>query len=250
MSPALVLLPAFLAAATPAPASSAKLAFATRQLERSESEPRLRVSAALLLGAMHDPAAVKPLCGALSDASPVVRSAAAKALGQLGEAGGLDCLKARLPQETGEVQTAIQHAIEALGGGAPPPAVKPALYISMAPIADKTSTLSADIIKAAEDGLKTKLASMGGMFAPPDETKKDAKKVLAAKRLKGFYIKVELDRSAAGELKMNLICFTYPDRSLLGEVNVKGSGAQPAAIIRKLAPAAIEEAAETFDWSS
>lgn len=250
MSPALVLLPAFLAVATPAPAPSAKFTFALRQLQRSDSEPRTRVNGALLLGALHDPAAVKPLCGALTDESLVVRSAAAKALGQLGEASGLECLKPRLAKETGDVKAAIQRAIDALGGGPPAPAVKPALYISMAPIADKTSNLDAEVIKLAEDGLKTKLAAMGGMFAPPDETKKDAKKVLAAKRLKGFYIKVELDRSAAGELKMNLICFTYPDRSLLGEVNVKGSGAQPAAIVRKLAPAAIEEAAETFDWSS
>jgi hypothetical protein len=130
------------------------------------------------------------------------------------------------------------------------PAVKPALYISLAPVADKSSALGEEIIKLAEDGVKTKLASMGGIIAPPQETKQAAKTVIKSKQLKGYYIKVELDRTGAGELKLNLICFTYPDRSLLGEVNVKGSGGQLAAIVRKLAPKAVEEAAETFDWSS
>jgi hypothetical protein len=248
MSPVLVLLPALLSAAA-APAPGGRLTFVAKQLERA-TDPRLRAQAALLLGASHDPAAVKPLCGGLVDESPVVRSAAAKALEQLGEASGLECLKPRLGQETGDMKAAIDRAIKALEALAHRPPVKPALYISIAPIADKTSSLGTEILKLTEDRLKTKLASMGGMFAPAEESKADAKMVIKSKQLKGYYIKVELDRTAAGGLKLNLICFTYPDRSLLGEVNVKAQGGQPADLVRALAPKAVEEAAETFDWSS
>ena len=211
---------------------------------------RKRAQAALLLGASHDESALKPLCNGLADESPIVRMAVAKAIGELGVSGGADCLKPRLAQEDGDVKAAVQRALESLESLATSGSQKPALYISIAPIADKTASLGDDLIKLTEDRLKLKLASMGGVFAPPEETKTAAKSVIKSKQLKGYYLKIELDRTNTGALKLNLICFTYPDRSLLGEVNVKASGGQAADLIRALAPKAVEEAAATFDWNS
>jgi hypothetical protein len=237
-------------AATAAPSSEGRLTYVSRQLERA-TDPRLRAQAALLLAASRDPGALKPLCNGLTDQDPVVRVAVAKALGQLGDPGGVECIKPRLTEETGDVKAALQKSLEALEALASASTTKkPALYISIGPIADKTATLGDDLVKLAEDRLRNKLVAMGGVFAPAKETKAAAKSVIKAKQLKGFYLRVELDRTNTGGLRLNLICFTYPDRSLLGEVNVKASGGQPADLIRALAPKAVEEAAETFDWSS
>lgn len=54
-----------------------RIAFLGRQLQQGK-DPRTRSQAALVLGATEDPEAVALLCGALKDASELVRSAAAK----------------------------------------------------------------------------------------------------------------------------------------------------------------------------
>jgi hypothetical protein len=223
-----------------------RLGFLARQLQKA-SDPRVRAQNALLLAAAKDPAVVWPLCGALSDKSDLVRSSVAKALAQLGEVSAIDCLRPKANDPDPQVKAEIARAIAKLE------AVRdrePELYIFMAPVADKTSKLPPEVVKLTEERVKASLQAMGGVFAPSNETRAAAKRVLKSKKLKGFMLKVELDSAPAGGLKLNLVCFTYPEKSLLGQVNVKASGAQAADLVRALAPKVIEEAAETFNWSS
>lgn len=239
-----------LAAVVAGPAHAQKLngrlAFLAKQLEKA-SDPRVRAQNALLLGASKNPDVIRPLCVAFKDDSELVRTSVAKALGQLGEPAAIDCLKARKDDDAAAVRAEIERALKALEAAA---SHQPELYISMSPIADKTSRLPPELIKLTEERLRARLQAMGGVFAPEGETKAKARTVLKKQKLKGFMLKVELDSTPSGGLKVNLVCFTYPERSLLGEVNVKASGAQAADLIRAMAPKVIDEAAETFNWSS
>ncbi|HEY1786397.1 MAG TPA: tRNA epoxyqueuosine(34) reductase QueG [Pirellulales bacterium] len=73
-------------------------------------------SAAIVLGNGGDPASLAPLACGLSDAEPLVRGAAAWALGRLATPAARDALAARLPLESdadvrGEIEGALSSAI-------------------------------------------------------------------------------------------------------------------------------------------
>jgi len=225
---------------------NARLAFLARQLQKA-SDPRVRAQNALLLGAAKDPVVVRPLCLALGDDSELVRTSVAKALGQLGEPSAIDCLRTRKNDDAAAVRAEVARALKALEAAA---ARRPELYISVSPVADRTSRLTPELIQLTEERIRARLQALGGVFAPDGETKSAARSVLKKQKLKGFMLKVELDSTPSGGLKVNLLCFTYPDRNLLGEVNVKASGGKTEALIRAMAPKVIDEAAETFNWSS
>jgi len=223
-----------------------RLSFFAKQLQKAK-DPRVRAQNALLLGFSKESAAAGPLCMALNDDSDLVRSSSAKALGQLGAASGIDCLKAHKEDAAGNVRTAIESSLAALLAAANH---HPELYISMTGITDKTSKLPPEVLQLTEEKIRARLQAMGGVFAPDGETKAAARTVLKKQRLKGFLLRIELDTTPAGGLKVNLVCFTYPDKNLLGEVNVKASGGKVTDMIRAMAPKVIDEAADTFNWSS
>ena len=83
---------------------------------------KVRVQAALVLGKLGDPRAVQPLIKALADQNKTVRGIAASALGQLGDAAAVDPLRGLLRRETdpfvrGQAEKAMA-ALAARGGGA------------------------------------------------------------------------------------------------------------------------------------
>ncbi|MGQ0507452.1 MAG: HEAT repeat domain-containing protein [Myxococcaceae bacterium] len=219
-----------------------RMTYLVRQLEKA-NDPRLRAQSALMLSATQDPASIPPLCNALNDSSDIVRSASAKALGELGDAKAQPCLKAHQNDPNDNVKAAIAKALSGFGR-------RPELYIAILPVLLKSNKLAPDLGKLAEERLRAKLATMGTVFAPPDESKNTARSVIRGKNLKGYALKVEIDETPSGGLRMNILCWTYPDQALQGQVSVKASGAQPEDLIRALAPKAIEDAADTFDWSS
>lgn len=71
----------------------------------------------LLLGQTGSEAAVRPLCGALKDPDPLVRAAAANALGDLRLVAALTCLKASQSEADPAVRSELEHAIA--GGSSP-----------------------------------------------------------------------------------------------------------------------------------
>jgi hypothetical protein len=76
---------------------------------------RVRTNAALALGQSGDAAALTPLCTALSDSSDVVRQAVVAALQKLAAPGASACLKSRRGAEPSQaVQRAIDRAVAAL----------------------------------------------------------------------------------------------------------------------------------------
>lgn len=223
-----------------------RLSFFAKQMQKAK-DPRVRAQNALALGLSKESAAAVPLCMALNDQSDLVRASVAKAIGQLGAPSGIDCLKAHKDDAAGSVRSEIERSLALLQAAANHP---PELYISMTSVTDKTSKLPPEVLQLTEEKIRARIQAMGGVFAPDGETKAAARTVLKKQRLKGFMLRIELDTTPAGGLKVNLVCFTYPDKNLLGEVNVKASGGKVTDMIRAMAPKVIDEAADTFNWSS
>ena len=79
---------------------------------------KVRVQAALVLGKLGDPRAVQPLIKALADQNKTVRGIAASALGQLGDSAAVDPLRGLLRRETDPfVRGQAEKAMAALAGG-------------------------------------------------------------------------------------------------------------------------------------
>jgi hypothetical protein len=223
----------------------ARVAFLTRQLEKGK-DPRARSQAALVLGATEEPEAVRPLCSGLQDESELVRAAAAKGLATLKEASGLDCLK-KHKETDAATMVAVREAIKALEDFKARP---PRLYVSLG-LKDKTGgSLTPELVKITEERLKRRLIHSGALLAPPKEAKKAAQGVLKKHGISGYQLNVEITKTEGGGLRMALLCLRYPDMALLGQVDVQAAGAEPAELLKALIPKAIEDAAETFEWST
>ena len=233
-----------LVVAAPALAQSdPRMKFLLKRLE-SASDPRGRAQAALILGASQDAFAVEPLCKALSDGEPIVRSAAAKALGELGEVSAIDCLKDASAEKHPDARLAIQTARATLQKLKD---VKPVIYVLLDSVVDERSDKDPATAKLAEDRLRQELLKMGAVFAPAKESPKKAESVLKARNLKGYYLVPKL-QSQDGALRLSLLGFSYPQKSLQGEVSARAKGGDAPALIRALVPGVLKEAAATFEW--
>lgn len=225
--------------------ADARVAYLTRQLEKGK-DPRVRAQSALVLGATEDPEAREPLCRALKDASELVRAAAAKSLSRLSEVQALGCLKPHAKDAHPEARAAIVEAVRSLEAIKNRP---PRFYLLFTGVTDRTSSLSPELIHLAENRLKRKLSSEGAFLAPANDSKAAAKSLQKQRRIKGYRLSAEVHAVPGGGLRLALLCMTYPEQSILGQVDVKAAGAKPADLLRALAPKAVEEAAATFEWS-
>lgn len=223
--------------------ADARMRFLARQLS-SAKDPRVRAQTAVVLGASEDPAAVPPLCGALKDPEPVVRSAAAKALGDLQLSSALACLQKSRGEANSDVRLAIAKAIEQLER----PAAGPSLYVAIAPVVDKSGALSSDALRMAEELLRARLSKLGAIFAPPGESKASAQALIRARKLRGWMVRMQFQPHAGNGLKVNLLCLTYPEQALKGDYAVKASGGKAVDLIRAMVPRVVEDAAEDLEW--
>lgn len=237
---------ALLLLATPALAQvDARVAFLTKQLEKGK-DPRARSQAALVLGATEEPEAVHPLCAGLEDPSEVVRAAAAKGLATLKESSGLDCLKKHKEQDAATL-AAMREAIKALEEFKARP---PRLYVDFQGVKDKTGSLTPELLKVTEERLKRRLIHAGALLAPSKEPKKTAQGILKKHGIHGYRLSVEIQKTDGGGLKLAILCLSYPELALLGQVDVAASGAGPEDLLKALVPKAIQDVAQTFEWST
>lgn len=200
---------------------------------------RVRTNAALALGATGDDAAVQPLCRALNDPSDTVRQAAAVAMKRLAKPTALNCLKAHLSTEdSSAVKLQLTRAIADLessggnngGGGSSTvdnftPKSNPSakFYVSTSSVTNNTNRSQADINRIVLGSVRNKLEGAGKyQIAPTGEQPESAKAVIAKRKLKGYYLALSVDKFdySDGNLRVKVRCsvFTYPGKSLLGEV--------------------------------
>jgi hypothetical protein len=193
---------------------------------------RVRTNAALALGQSGDPAALAPLCGALSDSSDVVRQAVVAALQKLGVAGGAACLKDRRPSEPSpSVQHAIDRALAVLAPSAPspsgsgPPAVvaNAKYYVAISPIANQTGRPDDEVTQIVGSAIRGKLAELGGyQIAAERETPDQARAAMSRRKLTGFYLSIRVEKFDYSDgnlrVRVKVAVFTYPGKDLRGEV--------------------------------
>ena len=229
------LLAAALIAFTPraARADEARLRFLSEKMK--DTDPRVRTSAALALGASNADGAVDPLCGGLGDKEDVVRQAAAVALKRLNRTRSLECLRPRESSEPNEaVKIAITRAIEAIasggegGGGGGGETIKEnpnaKYYISLSTVANQTGRAQTEVEKIVLNSVRQKLEAAGVVqLAPATEAPEKAREVMKARKMKGFYLAIAVDRFdyADGNLrvKVKIGVFNYPNKSLLGNLD-------------------------------
>ncbi len=226
--------------------ASSRTTYLARQLQGAR-DARVKAQAAVMLGALNDPAASAPLCAGLFDPEPTVRSASANALATLKEVSTISCLEPHRKDTSPEVAREVQKSLKTLLAIRDR---KPELYIAMEPISDKGAGLSHEMISLADNRLRAKLTALGSLFAPHGESLASAKQTIQKKRLKAYLLMPALVSLPNGGLQLNILCLTYPERAILGEVNVRAAGGHSDDLIRAIAPKVIEEVAMTFDWSS
>lgn len=192
-----------------------------KQLKTSD-DFKVRTQAALALGASGDDAAVEPLCGALSDSDNAVKVASAAALGKLGKASGVTCLKsARSREKNSDVIAQIDQSIAKLtgGGGAPPPVgADTKIYVAIE-ITNKTNRSNAEVDAFVRAAIQNRLlGNKGYAVAPKGETVDAGGKIIKSKSLKGYLViaSVEAPSYSNGNLvvTVNMTMWTYPDKAL------------------------------------
>jgi hypothetical protein len=218
----------------PAQADAERVKFLVEKLQ--SDDPRVRTSAALALGASNEDGAVEPLCGALKDTAEVVRQASAVATKRLGRPAALPCLRARLASEGNDtVKLAIERAVESLsaGGGSgvvaggddkikENPSAK--YYIALSSIANATGRAQPEVEGVVVKAIRAKLESAGTVqLAPTKESADAARETMKKRKMNGFYLAVAVDKFdySNGNLrvKVKIGVFTYPGKSLLGNVD-------------------------------
>lgn len=183
---------------------------------------RVKMQAALALGASGDPAAVQPLCGALKESRGEVRTASAAALGKLKKKEGSACLKsAKGGERDASVKAQIDQSIADIdGGGDTPPAIgaNTKYYVAIQ-ITNKTGRSDADLDKVVRSAATAKLlAASGYAIAPKSETPKQGGDLVKAKKVKGLLLIEAIDAPSysGGKVSVSVssTIWTYPDKSL------------------------------------
>lgn len=227
-------------------AADERLSHVLKQLTEAK-DPRLRAQAAMILANFKPAEVLKPLCAALNDASPLVRTAAAKSLGAQGSENAAACLKKHKADPDTGAKTEIESALAAITLKAKPAT----LYLALGKIYDKGGSLGEKRVRLADSELRGAIAAAPGvLLAPKNETAVAAAEVVKKKKLKGFMLNVALEKLSDGGVRMAALCLSYPERKLIGEVAVSARGADTDDLLRALAPALFENANSAFHWSS
>ena len=203
-----------------------------------DSNYKVRVQAAIVLGKLADPGSVDCLAKALGDANKTVRGIAAQALGQIGDARAADPLRGLLQSEADPfVKSQAEKALAALqpsGGGANAGlgaggvTKKAKIYLSFGPFTGTSKTIPPDAAKTVHDILQRELGKLGTVtmaLAPADQ------KNFAKSGLLGFYIDgavTRLDDTPSGgasetscDVKAQVM--RWPSKSLISWTNAGAS---------------------------
>lgn len=203
---------------------------------RTAKDSRVRVQAALALGVSKSPQAVTPLCGGLTDANAIVRTAAAAGLGRLGIARGSSCLQKRMSVEkNAKVKSQITRSLKqikdatanvAAASLARKPDAKTRWYVAIAPVRNKGNRSENEINQLVQSAMRTALLANDQVaLAPPAETTAQAKKILTGLGVQGYLLKPTVDAPVyAGDkltVRISFVLMTYPGLVMKGEISPK-----------------------------
>jgi hypothetical protein len=199
---------------------------------RNASDFRVRVQAALALGASKSNDAVSPLCDGLGDTNATVRTAAAAGLGRLRKQNGIACLEKQAKSESNpSVKSQIERSIGQIKGGAAPtlaraPDGSTKWYVAVAETRHKGTRSTSEIDAIVQAAVRKALLANGAMaVAPAGETTAQAQAVLQKHKVQGYLLKPSVDPPEYADSKLTirvrLTMFTYPNQALQGEFTPK-----------------------------
>jgi HEAT repeat protein len=225
--------------------SDARWAFVVRQLTTAR-DVRARIQAALTLGTTEDAMALGPLCTALADPEPLVRAAVARSLPSLHDAKALDCLLAHGEDPDALARDEVAHAVAALKKAAQH---QPRVYVAVTEVVDDSDPpADAALLALAKTRLVSRLQWMGAVVAPEVEDRSSARATLAKSQLRGFQVRTRLARKGS-EVAVVMVCLSYPEEQMLGEVTGRASGGRPEDALKALVPRLLQDLAATFEWN-
>lgn len=194
-----------------------------------DSNYKVRVQAAIVLGKLGDVSAVDALVKALEDANKTVRGIAAQALGQIGDAAAAEPLRALAgrdpePFVKGQAERALAM-LHPIGG---PPSKKAKIYLSFGPFTGTSKTISADAAKIVRDVLQRELGKLQVVttnISPVDQ------KNFAKSGLLGFFIDgnvTRLDDTTSGggsetSCDVKVLVARWPSKSIISWTNAGAS---------------------------
>jgi hypothetical protein len=188
--PALVMLLAARAAAIPPPPPGKVEELCKALLE--DTNYKVRVQAALVLGRLGDSKAVGPLTTALTDANKTVRAIAAQALGQIADGAALEPLRALLKRESDPfVKSQTEKALAALATAAAGAGKRAKIYLNFGPFTGGVKSAGPEAAKIIQDALARELGKLQvvTLTLNPNDQKNFAKSGLL-----GFYIDGNITR--------------------------------------------------------
>jgi hypothetical protein len=207
-----------------------------------DSNYKVRVQAAIVLGKLRDPSAVESLIKALDDPNKTVRGIAAQALGQIGDASAAEPLRALSrrdddPFVKGQADKALA-LLQPSGGTtavAAGGAKKARIYLSFGPFTGTSKTISADAAKIVRDVLQREL---GKLQLVTTNISAGDQKNFAKSGMLGFFIDgnvTRLDDAASGggsetSCDVKVLVARWPTKSIISWTNAGASvqsGARP-----------------------
>jgi hypothetical protein len=224
------LLALLLVAATARAASDVKVDELCRAV-LEDSNYKVRVQAALVLGKLGDPRAVQPLIKALGDQNKTVRGIAASALGQLGDASAVEPLRALIRRESdpfprGQAEKAIASLSAAGAGGGVKRGAK--IYVNFGAFVGGVKSAGPEASKILHEAMSRELGKLPIVtltLSPADQHN------FGKSGMSGFYIDgniTRLEDSSAGSgsetsCDVKVMVARWPQKSIIMWTNAGAS---------------------------
>lgn len=196
-----------------------------------ESNYKIRVQAALVLGKLADPRATRALIKALADTNKTVRGIAAQALGQVGDSSAVDPLRDLLRRETdpfvrSQAERALAGLSSPLGGGGK----RAKIYLNFGPFTGGVKSAGPEASKIIQEALQKELGKLP--FVTLQISAADQHN-FAKTGMQGFFIDgniTRLDDSGSGgssetNCDVKVMIARWPSKSIVSWTNA-GAGVQ------------------------
>ena len=216
---------ALLSVAVAAPARP-KVSALAEQLKSSE-DFRLRVQAALDLGATRDERALPHLVAALDDRSASVRAAAAAALGKLGDRRGVPALERHASDSSDAVRAEVRSALSRLSPSEQQPESQ-RILVKLAVVRNSTRVKSPAMEREVWSESRKKLDELPGVRVLSSDAAAPADPVAPVVMLTPSVQKLAAARdgdSIVYSASVEYIVHTMPDEAIMGRLSGSASAA-------------------------
>ena len=184
--------------------------------------------------------AVAPLCTVLKDGAPVLRTAAATALGHLRLNKALVCLTAAKGDADAEVQQAVQAAT--LLGSTEVASRLLVIDSKVAPVGAMTDAQ----VQAVELKVRKRFGEMRVAQSYADEAPSAVTALMKLRKIKAYQLRILLTW-ADDKFTTEIMALQYPEMSLRGSWRVSGSGGELQELVDAVVPSVVDDAAADLE---